>query len=150
PSSLKPPNSRSSRKSKHSRRLLLRRRRHVRKRPLLKPAQRPAGSAPNAADPEIQTETARYESAEQKHDHADVPRRPAVVPERKIETVKAVVQPTLDSIEPMNRREHLAVLRIDIDPSLHRIGKLHSQDRQRRHAAARIIIGVIIRNELLL
>ena len=81
---------------------------------------------------------------ERQQDHADVPQRPAVVPEAEVEAVQAVVEPALDAVQAMNRRDELAELGIDVDPGLERVVELHAQHGQRGLAVARVVIRVVV------
>ena len=89
-------------------------------------------------------------SAEQQGDDCDIPKRPATVPETEIQAVQAVVQPALQSVEAMDGRDGLPERRIDVHPRAHGVRELHAQDRKRRLAIARIVVGVVSGEHLVL
>ena len=84
--------------------------------------------SPHSARPDPEPDTARRQSADAQDDHADVPQGATVIPERKVEAVKAVEQPSLQATVPVHRQRDLTVYWIDIDPGLHRICELDTDD----------------------
>ena len=61
-------------------------------------------------------------AADAQHDHDDVPQRTAVVEERKIEAVEAVIQPAIEPGQPLFLLRDHAVARIEVEPGALRIG----------------------------
>src|SRR5262245_27333943 len=75
-------------------------------------------AAEHPFESDTQTNEARRQAAKAQHDHSDVPERPPVEPERKVEIVESRVNPPLDSIDSGHAGDDTAHLRINVKPRL--------------------------------
>src|SRR5262245_10035120 len=93
---------------------------------------------------EINANEACRSAAKTQKDHAGVPCRPVVVPEGKVETMEAMVDPAVDPSETMRAAHELARAGIEIEPSPVLIAELHSKNRQRQSTVLRVVVRIVI------
>src|SRR5437667_12507891 len=77
------------------------------------------------------TDDAERQSAEAQCNDPDIPQRPLRVPEREIETVKAVVDPALEALTAGELRDEPARCDVDVRPRAILVGELHAHHRER-------------------
>ncbi len=63
--------------------------------------------------------------------------------------MQAVIEPALETIQPMDRRDNLPELHVDIDPGFERIVEFHAQHGEWRLPAAGVVVRVVIAKHLL-
>jgi len=95
----------------------------------------------------IEAQATDCKPADEQQDHTDIPERPLVIPEGKIEAVKTAVQPAFHAAVLVDQAEQFAFLRIHINPAFSRIIKPDAQYRQGQLVIAGIVIIVIVRQQ---
>src|SRR5205814_2107444 len=85
-------------------------------------------SAAYAPQSQARARRAQSGSAQTKANHDDIPERPAIVPERKIEAVKPMIKPPLDALAAGEQPDHPAHFRVHVDPGRLQVGELDPQN----------------------
>src|SRR5690606_29361487 len=106
--------------------------------------------ASDSAHTEYEPDRAHHDRADAEDDQSEIPQRPLVVPECEIEAVQPVEEPALHAVQAMDLGHDPCELRINVYPGLERIVELDAQNRQRRLPAARVIVRIVVLEQLVL
>src|SRR5579883_3290296 len=104
-------------------------------------------SAEYATHADHDTDQTQHRATEIQCDHHTCPHRALVIPEIEVEAVKAVIDPTLETLAPRETADDAAHSRIDIKPCRVSISEFHSKHRQWRLSFGRVIVRVVRRKQ---
>src|SRR6476660_7595401 len=86
----------------------------------------------------------RREAADAEHDHDEVPQWSASIQKWEVQAVEPVVQPTVQTREPLFLADNRAARGVDIEPRVCVVGVTHAKDRQRQLTLTVVVIRVVL------